>query len=55
LVDVIFAALGILVAVGFVAYIVREAARGNPERHAEGAAREFFDRHGHWPDEAAPG
>jgi hypothetical protein len=27
------------------------AARGHADRDAEDAAREFYDRHGHWPDE----
>ncbi len=26
-------------------------ASGQGERNAEDEAREFFDRHGHWPDE----
>ncbi len=28
------------------------AIRGTGEREAEEAAREYFDEHGHWPDEA---
>jgi hypothetical protein len=44
----IVAALGALVVVGVVFYywIARDR-----EREDEEAAREFFDQHGHWPDE----
>jgi hypothetical protein len=27
------------------------AARGPGDREEEDAARDFYDRHGHWPDE----
>ena len=30
----------------------RVGVRGDEERHAEDAAREYFDKHGRWPDEA---
>lgn len=32
----------------------RLSVRGERERDAEAEARDFFDRHGHWPDEAPP-
>ena len=28
--------------------------QGDPERGDEDAARDFFDQHGHWPDESGP-
>jgi hypothetical protein len=45
---------GILICVfGFlgIAWILWKIRDGEAERHAEDAAREFFDRHGHWPDQ----
>jgi hypothetical protein len=39
---------GSVLAVGMLLWV---AAKGHADRHAEDAAREFFDRHGHWPDE----
>jgi hypothetical protein len=32
--------------------LFRYGAKGDTEREAEEAAREYFDAHGHWPDEA---
>lgn len=34
--------------------LYRIGASGDKERIAEDEAREFFSRHGHWPDEAPP-
>ena len=51
--DLVTAAVAILGGLGYVVYVVREAARGAPERRAEEEAREFFDLHGRWPDEPA--
>ena len=31
--------------------LARFAGAGHADRDAEDAAREFFDAHGHWPDE----
>jgi hypothetical protein len=45
---------GVLICViGFlgIAYILWMIRDGDAERHAEDAAREFFERHGHWPDQ----
>jgi hypothetical protein len=47
-------AYGILICViGFVgiAYILWKIRDGDAERHAEDHAREFFTRHGRWPDQ----
>ena len=34
--------------------IFRVGVRGERERDAEDEARDFYDAHGHWPDEAPP-
>lgn len=52
--DIVTAVVIVLGGLGFVAYVVREAVRGAPERRAEAEAREFYSRHGRWPDEATP-
>ena len=36
-------------------FLIWISIQGNPERDEEEAARTFFDEHGHWPDEPAPG
>ena len=41
------AALG---AIGWFVWMVLSSRRDDP-RHAEDEARDFFDAHGHWPDE----
>jgi hypothetical protein len=45
-----------IVSAGLAIYLVnwlyRIGVTGDAEREAEDRAREFFDRHGHWPDEA---
>jgi len=38
-------------AIWFVNWLFRIGADGDAERDAEERAREYFDRHGHWPDE----
>ena len=35
-------------------WFYRVGVRGDRERDSEDEARAFFDRHGHWPDEAPP-
>lgn len=65
LVGIVFMALGsetdleggaAVVSAGLSIYLVnwlfRVGAAGEREREAEDAAREYFDRHGHWPDQA---
>ena len=34
--------------------LFRMGAKGDQDRHDEEAAREFYARNGHWPDEAPP-
>ena len=45
----IVAIVGGLVMVGVIIYSMLT---GFEERHAEEAARAYYDEHGHWPDEA---
>jgi hypothetical protein len=33
-------------------FLYRVGVRGDRERHREDEARDYFDRHGHWPDES---
>jgi hypothetical protein len=51
-VDLVASVIAVIVGIAFIAYVIREAVKGSPERHEEERAREYFDRHGHWPDEA---
>jgi hypothetical protein len=37
-------------AIYFINWLFRAGAAGDREREREDAAREYFDRHGHWPD-----
>ncbi len=39
-------------AIWFVNWLFRIGAEGDAEREAEERAREYFDRHGRWPDES---
>jgi hypothetical protein len=49
--DLIWGIIGVAGAVAAIGALVWVAAKGHADRHAEDAAREFFDSHGHWPDE----
>ena len=35
-------------------WLFRLGSRGDDERRAEADARDYYSRHGHWPDEAPP-
>jgi hypothetical protein len=37
-----------LLGIGYILWVIRN---GDADRYAEDDAREFFERHGHWPDE----
>ena len=50
-VDLAWGIIGTLGAIGAVGALLWVAAKGHSDRHAEDAAREYFDRHGHWPDD----
>lgn len=43
--------VGAGIAVWLLSFFYRIGASGEKERDAEEAAREYFDRHGRWPDE----
>ena len=45
----IIALVGAILVIGVVAYFI---ATGRHDRDDDEAAREYFDAHGHWPDEA---
>ena len=45
----IIAVLGATLVIVMIAYFI---ATGRHDRDADEAAREYFDEHGHWPDEA---
>jgi prepilin signal peptidase PulO-like enzyme (type II secretory pathway) len=43
--------LVIAVIVWMINWMIRLSVESNDDRDREEAAREYFDRHGHWPDE----
>ncbi len=49
--DLAWGVIGVVGAIASIALMVFIAAKGHSDRHAEDAAREFYDLHGHWPDE----
>lgn len=49
-VDLVGAIGGIVTVIAYVIYVVVQARRQAPERVAEQKAREYFTRHGVWPD-----
>jgi hypothetical protein len=50
-VDLIWGIIGIVGSIAAVGALLWVAAKGHKDRDAEDEAREFYDRHGHWPDE----
>ena len=44
----IIALVGAILVIGMIAYFI---ASGRDDRTEDEAAREYFDAHGHWPDE----
>jgi hypothetical protein len=48
--SIIAVVAGFAVCGGIVYFLIS----GRHDRDREEAAREYFDEHGHWPDEAAP-
>jgi len=49
--------VGLIIAgiiVWMISWMYRMSVDSNREREAEEAAREYFDRHGHWPGESSP-
>jgi hypothetical protein len=51
----VFAIVTIALGLGAIAALAVMPALGRGDREAEDAAREYFDRHGRWPDEAERG
>ena len=49
--DLAWGVIGDLGAIVLIVLLVWIAAKGHSDRHAEDDAREFYDLHGHWPDE----
>ena len=45
----LIALLGTFIVIGGIAYFI---ATGRNDRDDDEAARDYFDEHGHWPDEA---
>lgn len=43
--------VGASLAIFAVNWLFRAGVKGDREREREDAAREYFDEHGHWPDE----
>jgi hypothetical protein len=48
----IWSYISIVLATGMCGVIVYFLIKGDDGREREEAAREYFDQHGHWPDEA---
>jgi len=46
--------IGAGLAIWLLNILFRVGVKGDRERDEETEAREFFDRHGHWPDEPPP-
>jgi len=45
--------LALVGGLGSIAVLAWFASRGHADRDEEDAARDFYERHGHWPDEEA--
>lgn len=52
MVELIWSVIAILGALFVVALVLWGLISGRYDRDKEEAAREYFDEHGHWPDEA---
>jgi hypothetical protein len=50
--EIIWSIVAILGALFVVALVLWGLLTGRDDRDKEEAAREYFDEHGHWPDEA---
>ena len=49
--ELIWSIIGVLGAILLIVVILWSLATGRGDRDREEAAREFYDEHGHWPDE----
>ncbi len=52
--DVFWSVLAVVGSLGAIGWLIWIGLTGDREREEEEAAREFFDRHGRWPDEPEP-
>lgn len=50
--DVAWGAIALVGSLGSIGALAWFAARGHVDRDEEDAAREYYERHGRWPDEA---
>jgi hypothetical protein len=48
-----FGIIGAGLSVWLINFLYRVGVKGDRERDAEAAAREYFDKHGRWPDEGS--
>ncbi len=48
----IYTYISIVLAIGMCLVVLYFLAKKDNDREKEEAAREYFDQHGHWPDEA---
>jgi hypothetical protein len=48
----LYAIVAVILSLAMCAVVVYFLIEGRNDRAEEEAAREYFDRHGHWPDEA---
>jgi len=55
MVETIWSIIAVLGAIVLVVVILWSLLTGRDDRDHEEAAREYFDEHGHWPDEAPSG
>ena len=53
MVELIWSIIGVLGGILLIVVILWALATGRRDRDDEEAAREYFDEHGHWPDEAS--
>ena len=49
--DGFFMGLGAALSVLFLNFLFRQGVEGDKDRQREEEARDYFTRHGHWPDE----
>lgn len=55
MVETIWSIIAVLGAIVLVVVILWSLITGRDDRDIEEAAREYYDEHGHWPDEAPSG
>jgi hypothetical protein len=53
--ELIWSIIAVIASLGVCGVVVYYLITGRSDRDREEAAREYFDEHGHWPDEAPSG